>query len=149
VRRKQHLDDELVDQVVLTKYLGHAVDVDFEIRFAADFADIFEVRGARREVRGDQLPARVAAASVDLRYRGRDGCTYFTELRFNPPPRSLSEGSATFRVHLEHGESRLQEIVITPLRFAPGDAAELPPRSTVPFDVRVGRTRSESTAFER
>ena len=149
VRRKQHLDEELVDQLVFTNYLGHGVDIDFELRFAADFADIFEVRGARREVRGDHLPARIDEARVDLRYRGRDGATYVTQLRFAPPPRSVNQASARFRLHLEPGESQRQEIVVTPARFVAGGEGELGPRPIVPFDVRTTHTRAEAAALER
>jgi glycogen debranching enzyme len=149
IRRKQHLDDELIDQLIFTNYLGHGVELEFEVRYAADFADIFEVRGARREQRGETLPSTVAEASCDLRYRGRDQCTYVTRLRFSPAPLSCGEQVAKFRLRLEPGESQLQEIAVTPVRFAPGQQASLPPQAVPPLDVRVARSRAESAAWER
>ncbi len=150
VRRKQHLDRDLVDQVVLTNYLGHGVDLEFEIRFAADFADIFEVRGARREKRGEPLPADLRADAVILRYRGRDGCLYATELHFSPPPVELTADAARFRIRLEPGESQLQEVVVSPSRHCNGTKPDgAGGRPHVPFDVRTARTRAEAAQFER
>jgi glycogen debranching enzyme len=150
VRRKQHLDDEFVDQIVFTNYLGHAVDIDFEVRFAADFADIFEVRGARREVRGEYLaPALGDGATVELRYRGRDRCTYVTRLRFTPEPASLSEKVAHFRLHLEPGEAQLQEVLVTPVRFPPEAEPKLRTHPRKSFDVRTTHGRAEAAAFQR
>jgi glycogen debranching enzyme len=150
IRRKQHLDDEFLDQLIFTNYLGHAVDLDLEIRFAADFADIFEVRGARRAARGEPMaPIVDGRAAVDLRYRGRDHCTYVTRVRFHPPPASLDAGAARLRVHLEPGESQLQEVTVTPARFAREAEARLRPLPHVPFDTRVTRTNEEAAASER
>src|SRR5947209_14014471 len=52
IRRKQILDGALVEQLILTNHLRRAVEVWVELRLGADFADIFEVRGARRARRG-------------------------------------------------------------------------------------------------
>src|SRR5262249_12562362 len=40
--------------------------------FEADFADIFEVRGTRRERRGRQLPGEAGGGAVTLAYEGLD-----------------------------------------------------------------------------
>jgi glycogen debranching enzyme len=143
VRRKQLLDDDFLDQLVFTNHLRQGVDVEFELRFAGDFADIFEVRGARREVRGTLLPALVGDDRVELRYRGRGGLMYHTLLRFVPEPSTLLEDRARFRMHLEPGEAQVQQVAITPYRE--GDA----PRDLEPFDVRVARGRVEAKSFRR
>src|SRR3981081_1520520 len=46
--RQQHIDDQVVERLTLTNFLVHEVDYWIEYAFAADFADQFEVRGARR-----------------------------------------------------------------------------------------------------
>src|SRR4051812_40616653 len=73
VRRKQLLDEELIDQLVFTNFLGHAVELEFEVRFGADYADVFEVRGARRRERGRHLQPVVGPDAVELGYTGVDG----------------------------------------------------------------------------
>src|SRR5262249_6555996 len=46
------------------------VELSFGLGFAADFVDIFEVRGTRRKKRGQYLDSTVADGSVALAYRG-------------------------------------------------------------------------------
>ncbi len=89
------------------------VDVTLQFRFAADFADIFEVRGVSRTQRGRRLPARVGSESVTLGYAGLDRRTYETELTFRPPPARLRAGTAIYRTRLEPlGRFRL-DVAIT------------------------------------
>jgi glycogen debranching enzyme len=77
-----------------------AVDVDVTLQFDADFADIFEVRGIKRERRGRLLDPHVDAAAVTLSYRGLDDVVHRTRLAFDPPPAEVSPGFARFHVHL-------------------------------------------------
>ncbi|APW58956.1 amylo-alpha-1,6-glucosidase [Paludisphaera borealis] len=72
------------------------VDASILLRFRADFADIFEVRGMRREARGRDLPPEVSADRVVLGYVGLDGRTRRTLLRFAPNPDRLTEDRARF-----------------------------------------------------
>jgi glycogen debranching enzyme len=72
--------------------------------FAADFADIFEVRGAIRARRGDYGVPLVLRDSVALRYRGLDDCERVTTLRFSPAPTMLDRGSARFGLELGPGQ---------------------------------------------
>ena len=73
------------------------------IHFEADFRDLFEVRGIRREARG-QLSTRVLSSSrVELRYDGLDGIRRYTVMSFDPAPQRLETGLAEFDVVLEPG----------------------------------------------
>src|SRR4029077_11449562 len=69
--------------------------VTLGMRFAADFADIFEVRGQRRARRGKGSAELVARDTVALRYQGLDGAERVTELSFAPAPARLDNNSAT------------------------------------------------------
>ena len=81
------------------------VRVDVELAFEADYADIFEVRGAQRKERGELLDPVVDADAVVLAYRGLDGVTRRTRLTFDAKPEALSRGGARFECVLEpHGE---------------------------------------------
>src|SRR5262249_50212650 len=80
--------------------------VTLEIAFEADFADLFEVRGTRRERRGERLPAEVGSSRVVLAYRGLDGHSRSTTLSFDPPPIALGETFARSGLALAPGEAR-------------------------------------------
>ena len=71
-----------------------------EVAFAADFVDIFEVRGTTRKRRGILHPPEVAESSVRLAYTGLDKRRRETSLRFDPAPRKLSGDRAVFMLHL-------------------------------------------------
>jgi glycogen debranching enzyme len=72
--------------------------------FAADFADIFEVRGMTRMARGRKLEPQVERHRVVLGYRGLDEVERRTVLSFDPAPTELSESRAVSRVLLAPGE---------------------------------------------
>ena len=63
-----------------------AADLRLVIRFDSDFADLFEVRGLRRDRRGVVTRKLVGPDQVLLSYRGLDGKTRRTRLTFDPPP---------------------------------------------------------------
>ena len=42
------IDDVLVDRLLLTNFQGQPIDIWIELSWAADFADVFEIRGAQR-----------------------------------------------------------------------------------------------------
>ena len=74
------------------------------IRFDADFRDLFEVRGARRQNRGQRTTSVADHRTADFTYMGLDGVERRTRLSFEPPPRSLEMGSAEFPISLNPGE---------------------------------------------
>jgi glycogen debranching enzyme len=79
------------------------------LHFAADYADIYEVRGMKRSARGEDLPAEVVHDAVVLGYRGRDQVVRRTLLEFAPAPARLSAARA--RLDLSLGPR--QEAVFT------------------------------------
>jgi len=80
--------------------------VPITLRFEADFADIFEVRGIKRPQRGEFLPAQVLPEAVILRYCGLDGVERQTHLRFSPAPDVVSEKLVQWWVPLAPQEER-------------------------------------------
>jgi glycogen debranching enzyme len=66
------------------------VDVPFHLQWDEDFADIFEVRGLRRQRRGYKLEAVVKHDGIMLGYAGLDGVTRRTSLQCSPPPLEAS-----------------------------------------------------------
>jgi glycogen debranching enzyme len=70
-------------------------------QFDADFADIFEVRGTKRERKGDRLPNQIDGDAAILAYRGLDGVFRRTRIEFSPHPSSLTSREARFNMTLE------------------------------------------------
>ncbi|VVM07830.1 hypothetical protein MAMC_01847 [Methylacidimicrobium cyclopophantes] len=88
------------ERLALRNFDEHLHRIELSIHFRVDFADIFEVRGSRRQRRGQRDPARVGTEEVLLRYVGLDGRGRTTRLRFDPQPLSLSPDSAVFSIEL-------------------------------------------------
>ena len=76
------------------------------IEFAADFADLFEVRGMVRERRGEVREPEIRDGQVTLSYTGLDDRRRLTTLRFDPAPEALTVNQAVFTLHLAPRESR-------------------------------------------
>jgi glycogen debranching enzyme len=79
------------------------------LHFASDYADIYEVRGMKRQGRGEDLRPEVRGGCVTLGYRGRDGGVRRTLLEFAPAPPLLTASAA--RLDLSLGPR--QEAVFT------------------------------------
>ncbi|HJQ57407.1 MAG TPA: amylo-alpha-1,6-glucosidase [Vineibacter sp.] len=77
-----------------------------QVAFAADFADLFEVRGTRRHVRGTIHAPMLTSDSVTLGYTGLDRVVRKTALTFDPSPSRLDHDLATFEILLPSRESR-------------------------------------------
>jgi glycogen debranching enzyme len=89
------------EQFQVVNYGSDRVDIPFRICFAADFADIFEVRGVKREHKGQRLEDVVNEDSVVLSYQGLDGVIRRTRLDCTPIPRSISASEIHFDALLE------------------------------------------------
>jgi glycogen debranching enzyme len=76
------------------------VETSLTLHFAADFADIFEVRGMKRKNRGKDLTPEVTDDRVMLGYQGLDGVRRRTLLQFEPRPSRLSASSARLDLSL-------------------------------------------------
>ncbi|MGH6967817.1 MAG: amylo-alpha-1,6-glucosidase [Stellaceae bacterium] len=74
------------------------------LEFAADFRDLFEIRGSVRNRRGTAAIERPDATAVVVRYRGLDDVERVTRLDFAPPPNTLDDDAAEFDLMLAPGE---------------------------------------------
>jgi glycogen debranching enzyme len=137
LRRKRVLDGGLTEELTLTNHLRRATRLWLELQLAADFADVFEVRGARRARRGEMLPVVRGRDRLELGYLGLDGERYTTVVRLSPEPARLDDAGPRWELTLLPGESTVLEIGVWPGRGAPVE----PER--VPFDVRLERLRAQ------
>jgi len=78
--------------------------ITLEVWFASDFADLFEVRGSKRPIRGTLHPPVLGADHVHLAYTGLDSRRREARLRFHPQPSRLTANRAEFDLNLAAGE---------------------------------------------
>ena len=115
LRREQIIDEHFVERLTLTNYLVRDIDYWVEYEFAADFADQFEVRGARRRARGTYFRPLVDERRVVSCYQGRDGVLYRVEMFFPArAPDEIAGGRARFNFHLGPNESTGLELHALP-----------------------------------
>jgi glycogen debranching enzyme len=92
---------------------GHAAaSLGIELGFAADFADMFEVRGTVRARRGTILPDELRTDGATLAYRGLDGVLRRSVLAFDPPPTSIRGHQARWQIDLEPGARTVLQVTI-------------------------------------
>lgn len=80
--------------------------IELALAFAADFADLFEVRGTHRDHRGVKHPPKIGESQATLSYTGLDDRRRSTTLRFDPAPERLDDSQATFVFELAPRETR-------------------------------------------
>ena len=78
---------------------------DITLLFDNDFADLFEVRGEKRQRRGVGTARLLGPTDVALDYKGLDDATRSTALHFDPRPSRLSVNAATWHRELAPHES--------------------------------------------
>ncbi|MBD8577289.1 glycosyltransferase [Pseudomonas syringae] len=100
------------ERVTLRNFDQQPRQLQLQIRFGADFKDLFEVRGTPRCKTGRQHPPLLAAQQVRLSYTGLDGRLRTTTVCFDPPPQRLDGDQAVFELSLQPGESRSLFMVI-------------------------------------
>jgi glycogen debranching enzyme len=84
----------------LRSFSVQPVDVQLELTFDADFVDVFEIRGSKRQSRGKLLPPKRFKDGIELSYRGLDGVVRVARLQFSPEPSELSESRARLPVSI-------------------------------------------------
>jgi glycogen debranching enzyme len=101
------------DRFRLANFCSHAIQTTISLDFAADYVDIFQVRGTEREISGEILPPVVEDACVVLSYQGLDGILRFTRLQFDVAPTHLSDRSVIFQVGLRPKEESAISVAVT------------------------------------
>lgn len=105
VSRKLFLFDGVCYQDIRVQNYGFGtVNTLLAIRFAADYADIYEVRGVSRKERGLDLIPDVEDSRVILHYEGLDGELRSTMIEFDPRPDGIDRSCAEFRVSIKPQE---------------------------------------------
>jgi glycogen debranching enzyme len=147
IRRRQMLDAGLVEQIVFTNFLQRRVVLDVSITFGADFADIFEVRGARRPQRGTAHPPRVSEAGMVFTYDGRCGTRYESVVTFTTPPADVKGTTAHYEVAIAAGAVAKIELSIVPRRDGDAGREQAASARTPSFTRRAARLEEDAARF--
>jgi len=91
------------ERLRISNFALNPVEVELAISFNADYADIFEVRGSKRERRGTRQEPVVERARVVLAYQGLDRVMRRTAISFDPTPEELTGGHAVYHLRLPSG----------------------------------------------
>ena len=106
IERKRFLwEERFYEKVTVVNYGREDTRLPLVFEFAADFRDMFEVRGARRLRRGVVHPPVTDATSVTFRYGGLDRVERTSVISFSEAPARLEAGRAEFDFTLGEGES--------------------------------------------
>ena len=155
VRRDRVVAEGAIDDIIAITNFGAApVHLSLMLAFAADFTDIFVVRGIAERPPPTALPARLAdMRQVELRATARDGTEQATLLGFSLSASRLTGETARFDLDLDSGQSRELVVGIAP-RLGPaaaaaGDGAGHDARALLREREREGREWLESCAEAR
>ncbi|MEX5216680.1 MAG: glycogen debranching N-terminal domain-containing protein [Nitrospiraceae bacterium] len=96
----------------LSNFSLAALSLQMGLRFESDFADIFEVRGRKREHKGKRLQPVVEKDGLVLPYEGLDGVLRQARIMFSPPPAQLSVTQALFDVALDPKDEAIVTVTI-------------------------------------
>ncbi|PWT85257.1 MAG: amylo-alpha-1,6-glucosidase [Acidobacteria bacterium] len=93
------------EELRIVNYGLEPLNVPVRIAFASDFADIFEVRGVRRERRGLRLDDQITANSILMTYEGLDHELRRTCIEADPEPLKITSSELHFLASLGPGKS--------------------------------------------
>jgi glycogen debranching enzyme len=146
VQRRQLVGDTFCDEITFVNFQEERVELAVWFDFAADFADIFEVRGKTRGRRGSMLEPVIGTDSVELGYRGVNGHVYRTRIHVSPRPELVRDSRIVVRIALEPDDSRTIEfraqLAEEPHRVATNNR----PMGTT-FDEQARATRQRAERF--
>jgi len=105
VRSRFIWHDVIHEEIHLINYGLQSISVPLKVLFAADFADIFEVRGTRRERRGSRRPDDITPDSILMSYEGLDREQRHTRIDCDPAPINITPSELQFQAVLAPGKT--------------------------------------------
>ncbi len=107
------------EKIEIRNFGERAVVLPLAIRFGADYADIFEVRGLTRPARGTLHDPVVRDGEIVMAYDGLDDVRRTTRVSFSRPPDQLTANRAEFVLQLPPSRSVELELQISCERREP------------------------------
>jgi glycogen debranching enzyme len=143
------------ERLRLWNYSLAPMPIRLGFQFAADYADIFEVRGMHRARRGRRLDPAPDHDGLVLGYEGLDGVVRRTGLAWHPPPDRCGADTAEFSLELPaHSSASLSMTITCAAASPPAMLAIAPTRGlnavapVSPLDAPPGRAGAYDTAFD-
>jgi glycogen debranching enzyme len=93
-------EDRMFERLKFSNYGDREALVPLTLRFAADFRDMFEVRGSIRSRRGRAYDVETTEDSVSMRYEGLDKLERCSTIAFSAPPDRILADRADFTMRL-------------------------------------------------
>lgn len=100
-RSKFIRENTCYERLRMMNFASGMVSLTLAYEFDADFVDIFEVRGSKREKRGEREAPQVEVSSALFRYCGLDQVQRETRLNFYPQPARMSCNRAEFDIEIQ------------------------------------------------
>jgi glycogen debranching enzyme len=97
--------DQFFQRISLRNHGARRIELSLAITFAADFIDVFEVRGMRRSRRGTYSSRLNPPHEAVLSYLGLDDFVRVASVWFDPSPTRLSEREAKYLITLTGHEA--------------------------------------------
>jgi glycogen debranching enzyme len=112
-RSKFLYDGSCYEQLRVSNFGLSPIKIPLGLKFAADYADIFEVRGTKREHRGQTLEPQSSRGGTVLSYRGLDGRVRFTKIQCTPSPKRTSASDFRLDVSLDPKQELTFQFIVS------------------------------------
>ncbi len=146
IRRVRAINGRVFERIRIKNYNAHPVELSVQFSLAADFADIFEVRGLSPGLPGHYEAPWVDRKQARFAYKGEDGVLRETLMEFDPEPDRLEvvgdRIEIEFRVRLAPHQTKLISTT-----FEPVVDGVRPP--DIEFDGAIHRLRRSYEDWER
>jgi glycogen debranching enzyme len=137
VTRNRSVGPGLSETLTVTNFSDGRLSGPLTVTFAADFEDIFVVRGYEAHRPPPAPQSNVNGGAVTFSYDGCDGRERAIQLRFSPAPKTLTATEASFDLDLPRGGEFRLEI-----------SADLNKTRSGIFKDEQARIRNERTQWE-
>jgi glycogen debranching enzyme len=140
---------QMLVRLVLHSFYLEALRMRIDLRFAADFTDVFEVRGVRRARAGSLRPPRHEGRALVFSYGGLDGVERTTRCEISGAEVHWQGGQALLELHLAPEEERVIDVAITCLNAEVGEGRGFTFPAAVAAREREHRLwHAERTSFQ-
>lgn len=103
------------ERLTFTNYFSKPINIDIAIQFAADFQDIFIVRGFRSGLTGQKKKTVQTNHSLLYTYEGHDKLLRHTLIEWDKTVKAVSEKeTAHFNFHMDIGKSETLTVKVHP-----------------------------------
>lgn len=149
--------DILYETVKLSNFNPKPIQFDLSLTFAADFKDMFIVRGYNESTNGTLEPLQTEDRQMRFRYHGTDHIMRETKIEWDMEHTCVSDnGKVTFHLQLQPTET--QEITFSimpivqqqePMQLDRADAFDQLTASYKDWNARTTRVKSDLATFDK